>query len=96
LIASLPEYKGRVGEKKVIGKLGKLFRHLKGARVFNNITIKTPDGSTQIYYLILSSNGIFVIEKNMSGWICGDEWQRQWTQVLYKKKTRFQNPIHQN
>lgn len=74
LISRLPEYKGRVGEKKVIGKLGKLFGHLEGARIFNNITVKTLDGSTQIDHLILSPNGIFVIEtKNMSGWIFGDE-----------------------
>lgn len=32
----------------------------------------------------------------MQGWIFGSEEQRTWTQVIYKKKTKFQNPLHQN
>lgn len=41
--------------------------------------------------------GIFVIEaKNMGGWIFGDVRQAQWTQSLWGKKFRFQNPLHQN
>ncbi|MBU1196729.1 MAG: NERD domain-containing protein [Proteobacteria bacterium] len=92
-----PKYKGKVGEKKVVGKLGKLIKKLDGVRIFHNVTVKTPDGSTQIDHLILSTSGIFVIEtKNMSGWIFGDERQKKWTQTIYRKKTKFQNPIHQN
>ena len=34
--------------------------------------------------------------KNMDGWIFGDEKSAQWTQSLYGKKYRFQNPLHQN
>ncbi len=45
----------------------------------------------------MSTHGIFVIEtKNYKGWIYGKEKDRQWTQVIYKRKERFQNPIHQN
>lgn len=41
--------------------------------------------------------GIFVIEtKNYKGWIYGSERDRQWTQVIYKRKERFQNPLRQN
>ncbi|MCG7584960.1 nuclease-related domain-containing protein, partial [Photobacterium sp. OFAV2-7] len=31
----------------------------------------------------------------LKGWIFGDESSRQWTQSLYGKKYRFQNPLHQ-
>ena len=34
--------------------------------------------------------------KNYKGWIYGDVNQKKWTQVLYKKKSSFQNPLHQN
>lgn len=40
---------------------------------------------------------MFVIEtKNYRGWIFGSEGQKQWTQTIYKKKSKFQNPLHQN
>jgi len=64
----------------------------------NDVTI--PDGrggTTQIDHVVISKYGIFVIEtKNYKGWIFGDEDQRQWTQVNFKKKHRFQNPLRQN
>ena len=34
--------------------------------------------------------------KNFSGWIFGGEDQKDWTQVLFKRKTKFSNPLHQN
>jgi hypothetical protein len=38
-----------------------------------------------------------VIEtKNYSGWIFGDDTSKQWTQIIYRVKSKFQNPIHQN
>ncbi|NMM38590.1 MAG: NERD domain-containing protein [Glaciimonas sp.] len=63
----------------------------------NNVTIPTFNGTTQIDHVIVSRYGIFVVEaKNMKGWIFGDEHGRQWTQVLFGKKYKFQNPLHQN
>lgn len=63
----------------------------------NNITLQTGNGTTQIDHIIVSKFGIFVIEaKNMDGWIFGDEKSAQWTQSLFGKKYRFQNPLHQN
>lgn len=63
----------------------------------NNVTIPTANGTTQIDHVIVSRFGIFVIEtKNMKGWIFGDEHSKQWTQSLFGKKHRFQNPLHQN
>ncbi|MNF80184.1 DNA topoisomerase I [compost metagenome] len=32
----------------------------------------------------------------MSGWIFGSEQQAQWTQKLYKRTFKFQNPLRQN
>lgn len=97
LITKSPRYKGRAGEKKISSKLGKLINQLEGARIFHDLVLKTPDGSTQIDHLVLSTTGIFVIEtKNMSGWIFGGDKQRRWTQTIYKRKSKFQNPIHQN
>ena len=65
---------------------------------FYNITLPTFDGgSTQIDYIIASVYGIFVIKiKTMNGWIYGQEKEPTWTQVFFKKKYIFQNPILQN
>ncbi len=64
---------------------------------FNNVTIDTNDGTTQIDQIIVSKFGIFVVEvKNLKGWIFGDEKSAKWTQVLYGKKYQFQNPLRQN
>ncbi|MBN8279150.1 MAG: NERD domain-containing protein [Gammaproteobacteria bacterium] len=63
----------------------------------HDVTLPTPDGTTQIDLIIVSRFGVFVVEtKMLSGWIFGDAYQKQWTQVLFRTKTRFQNPIHQN
>lgn len=63
----------------------------------NNITLNARNGTTQIDHVIVSKYGIFVVEsKNMDGWIFGDAKSPQWTQSLFGKKYRFQNPLHQN
>jgi len=65
--------------------------------LLNNITIPFQGGTTQIDHVLVSTKGVFVIEtKHYSGWIFGSEKSDQWTQVLYRIKSRFQNPIHQN
>ena len=47
--------------------------------------------------ILISIYGIFVIETNThSGLIRGNEKSKYWIQILYKKKTRFKNPIFQN
>ena len=39
----------------------------------------------------------YVVEvKNYTGWIFGSNFKSEWTQQIYKKKFKFQNPIHQN
>ena len=63
----------------------------------HNVTLTTPDGSTQIDHVIVSRFGIFAIEtKNMQGWIFGSERQAEWTQKIFKRSFRFQNPLRQN
>ncbi len=63
----------------------------------NNITIPFQDGTTQIDHVLISTKGVFVIEtKHYSGWIFANEKSKQWTQVIYRVKSQFQNPIHQN
>jgi hypothetical protein len=40
---------------------------------------------------------VFVIEtKDFNGWIFGNAGDAQWTQVLFRKRSAFQNPIFQN
>lgn len=63
----------------------------------HNVTLPTPDGTTQIDHIFVSRFGIFVLEtKNMKGWIFGGEKQAQWTQTLFKTSFKFQNPLRQN
>lgn len=65
--------------------------------LLNNVTLPTADGTTQIDQILVSRYGVFVIEtKDYRGWIFGDAKSPQWTQIFYRKKFRFQNPLHQN
>jgi hypothetical protein len=67
------------------------------AHLLNNITLEYKDGTTQIDHILITQNGIIVIEtKHYSGWLFANEKQKQWTQVLFKVKHRFQNPLIQN
>jgi nuclease-like protein len=67
------------------------------AHLLNNVTLKYKDGTTQIDHILITQNGILVIEtKHYSGWLFANERQKLWTQVLFKVKHRFQNPIIQN
>ncbi|WP_083250972.1 nuclease-related domain-containing protein [Acidihalobacter aeolianus] len=63
----------------------------------HNVTLPTPDGTTQIDHIFVSRFGVFVVEtKNMKGWIFGGEHQPQWTQQRFKRSFKFQNPLLQN
>lgn len=90
------------GEAGVARKLESLRKKNKQYRSFNNVILKTPDGTTQIDHILISPNGVFVIEtKDFKGWIFGDKHQKRWTQSLFGPyyssiKYQFQNPIHQN
>ena len=88
--------------KGFVGEVGtdisqKLFLNSKDYHVFNNTLIPSGSTQTQVDHIIVSKYGIFVVEtKNIKGWIFGDANAENWTQVLYNKKSHFQNPLRQN
>lgn len=94
-------FKGILGEWQV-NLLIKLFLDKNEYHLIKNVTLPTfiddkEHGTTQLDHIIVSKYGIFVVEtKNMKGWIFGSEHQKQWTQQIFKHKTKFQNPLHQN
>lgn len=65
--------------------------------LMNNVTLPFRGSTTQVDHILVSRFGVFVIEtKDYQGWIFANPQQASWTQVLFKKKFKFQNPIHQN
>lgn len=87
--------KGWAGERRV--KSITLQLDPDNYTIFHDVTLPTPTGTTQIDHIIISTHGIFVIEtKNYFGWIFGSEKSSYWTQVIYKNKNKFQNPLRQN
>jgi hypothetical protein len=90
---------GSIGEYRVRKEIEKLEKSSLGQyKAFHDLYIPKMDGSSsQIDHILLSEQGLFVIEtKNYSGWIFGDESSKYWTQVIYKRKEKFLNPIWQN
>ncbi len=64
-------------------------------KALNNVTLKMPNGTTQIDHVVVSRFGVFVVEaKNMDGWIFGDAKAAQWSVVKPGRKYRIQNPLH--
>lgn len=65
--------------------------------LLNNVTLPTADGTTQIDHILVADSGIFVIEtKHYQGWIFGGPKESHWTQTIYRRKSRFPNPLRQN
>ena len=90
-----PRIKGFLGENKVASMLSRL--DPEKYKIINNLKIYIDKGSAQIDHLIISNFGIFIIEtKNFEGIIFGEETSNYWTQVLYKNRENFYNPIKQN
>lgn len=74
-----------------------LFHEQVTGIVVNNVTLSIDGSTTQIDHVLICTKGVFVIEtKHYNGWIYGDAKQKQWMQVFFKKRSQFQNPIHQN
>lgn len=93
-----PWFKGLLGEFKV-NRIAKLRLDESEYHLLKNVTLPTDEGTTQIDHIIISKYGIFVVEtKNMKGWIFGSQNpnQKDWTQQIFKHKSKFQNPILQN
>ena len=91
-----PSFKGAVGESKVARIAMRLLPE-HSYKPFHNIYLSGGRGITQIDHIYVSQFGVFVVEtKNMSGWIFGNERDRQWTQKIYRQTFLFQNPLRQN
>lgn len=76
---------------------------IKAGKFLFNVYLPKEDGTTtEIDVLLITRRGLFVFEsKNYSGWIFGDEHQKNWTQSLpsgrgRSHKEHFFNPIFQN
>jgi len=90
--------KGKIGEWFVSKKLHELDPRFY--TIIDNITIPSLGGRleiTQIDHVVVSNYGVFCIEtKNYDGWIFGKASEKYWTQVIYRYKERFYNPLYQN
>ena len=65
--------------------------------LMNHVTLPFKEGTTQIDHILVSRFGVFVIEtKEYKGWIFANPKHSTWTQVLFKNKFKFQNPLYQN
>ena len=88
-------FKGWFGENKTQFNLW-LSLDTNLYRRFHDVIIPSSHGTTQIDHVLVSPFGVFVVEtKNYKGWIYGSEDQSTWTQVIYKSKHKFQNPLRQ-
>lgn len=88
---------GKLGENFVFNTLKKLDPEYY--KIINDVLLPSSGNTktTQIDHIVVSNFGIFCIEtKDYSGWIFGRATDKYWTQVLYRKKTRFYNPMRQN
>jgi len=84
------------GEVIVSSELTKAFSAPK-YHLLNNLTIPVENGTTQIDHVLVSRYGVFVIEtKHYKGWIFANPKSSMWTQVFFKQKFKFQNPLRQN
>ena len=65
--------------------------------LMNHVTIQMDDGTTQVDHILISRFGVFVIEtKDFKGWIFANATHETWTQVLFRLRFKFQNPMFQN
>jgi hypothetical protein len=89
---------GKKGEEIVARSLNFWLKRSNKTYVYNDITLHTKRGTTQIDHLVLSRKGVFVIEtKFLNGWIYGDEDSHHWTHINgLKQKNSIYNPLFQN
>ena len=94
-----PKYLGEYGEQLTEENLQVLRSLQKTGKILRNAYIPKPNGKTsEIDLLFITHKGVFVIEsKNFSGWIFGNEKDRQWTASFPNgERRRFYNPVLQN
>lgn len=90
--------KGRYGEYLISRMIDKyaLKSHMQLVNVY--LPKRNSTEMTELDLIYIDRTGVYVIEsKNYSGWIFGNEAQKNWTQTMpNKKKFKFYNPIRQN
>ena len=94
-----PEIIGEYGEDLSEDELKLLNLFGKKGRIIRNAYIPKDYGkTTEIDLIYLTQKGAFVLEsKNYSGWIFGNEKDKQWTATFPNgEKRRFYNPVIQN
>lgn len=65
--------------------------------LMNHVTIRMDDGTTQVDHILVSRFGVFVIEtKDYGGWLFAGAADATWTQVRFRRRFTFQNPLFQN
>lgn len=95
LLLSLPSTKGWAGEKLVAFRLKRCFP--KGIIIFNDLYFHNGKRSCQIDHLVISTNGIFVIEtKNYLGLVYGNASDEYIGRKVLMKRYRTYNPAKQN
>lgn len=68
-------------------------------KILTNVYVPREDGTTtEIDLVMIAESGVYVFEsKNYSGWIFGNNRQKDWVQTLPKgHKNYFYNPVWQN
>ena len=97
--ASKSELKGKYGEKLTEDELKKLSKYGIEGKIIRNVYLPKDNGETsEVDFVFITTKGIFLIEsKNYSGWIFGNENDKNWTATLKGGvKNQFYNPIWQN
>lgn len=92
-----PSRRGRKAENFVSSNLLEL--NPARYKILNDVMLPSRGNSatTQIDHIVVSNYGIFCIEtKAHKGWIFGNANQDYWTQVIFRYKGRFYNPLRQN
>ncbi len=108
-VKNSPKHKGKSGEARVHNILMRLPDEYT---VFDDMVLKTSNGTTQIDHVVVSKYGVFAIEtKNYRGKIYGDDNRQEWTQIIvtdvtyrkkwwktysYVTKSHFYNPVKQS
>jgi hypothetical protein len=95
--SKIPAWRGALGERTVNRFLNRL--NLQEYKILSDVMLPSEGKTqtTQIDHIVVSRYGIFCIEtKNYSGWIFGSARDEMWTQVIYRHKERFYNPLRQN
>ena len=93
------EWVGKRGEKLTERELKFVQLFGRKGKTLKNIYLPKENGETsEVDVIFITQKGIFVFEsKNYSGWIFGDENNRNWTASLPNgQKNQFYNPVIQN